>query len=393
MGLTNDILVTIGGDFCPVGRPQSGLLEGSLSEQDIVGSLRDLFAGSDFGIVNLECSLSQQDNPISKSGPLVRADQRMIRLLTHLGVKGTTLANNHIRDYDSKGVLDTLDVCLANGIRTVGAGAAMAQARRPLVMTLKGRRVAFVNVAEQEFGSATSTRAGANPLDLIQLLRDLRLVKTQADHVILIVHGGLEMVHVPSPESVRLLRFLADQGVTAVIRHHSHVTQGYEVWQGVPIFYGLGNMLFDLDTRMPEGWYNGLLVTLRLSAQGVCSFDLHPILQCDGSPSVQLLQGDAKAEALRRIEGISALLADSEALSSAWAEAIRPMRDYYLGLLGVPFWVLRRALVRLNLMRHFHPSLPVAMCWENLLRCETHREVLLDLLKKEPSPAARTEAR
>jgi len=383
MDLMDNITITLGGDFCPSGLPQSGLLTGGLTEADVAGSLHPLFKTTDFGIVNLECPLGERGSPIAKSGSHERASPRMIGLLKYLGVKGVALANNHVRDFGTEGVLDVLALCSASGIQTVGAGATLGAARQPLIVPIKGRTVAFINVAEQEFGNATTTRAGANPLDLIDLLQDLRQTKERADHVILIVHGGLELVHVPSPQSVRLLRFLAEQGVSAVVRHHSHVTQGYEIWKGVPIFYGLGNLLFDLDSRMPDGWYQGVLVTLHLSPEGSCGFELHPIRQCDGTPSVQMLEGDAKAEALRRIEVSSTLLASEEALSKAWATALKPMREYYLGLLGVPFWTVRRLLIRFGLLKYFHPSIPVAMCWENLLRCDTHREVLLDILKEE----------
>ncbi len=379
----DSINILLGGDFCPAGRIDADLSKGTLKPCQVLGSMLPLVNVCDVSVVNLECPLTENSQPIAKPCSVIRAHPDTIGLLKDNGIGIVALANNHIRDYDSKGVLDTLNVCSANGIQTVGAGATLAAARQPLIIPIKGRKVAFVNVAEQEFGNATANRPGANPLDLIDLLQDLRQTKERVDHVILIVHGGLEMVTVPSPQSVRLLRFLSEQGVSAVIRHHAHVVQGYEVWKGVPIFYGLGNLLFDLASRMPDGWYQGLLVTLHLSPQGSCGFELHPIRQCDGSPSVQVLEGDAKAEALLRIAVPSALLASEEELSKAWAVALKPMREHYLGLLGVPIWPLRRILMRFGLLKYFHPSLPVTMCWKNLLRCDTHREVLLDLLKQE----------
>lgn len=379
----DSINILLGGDFCPAGRIDTDTRRGTLLPSQVFESLRPLVDACDLSLVNLECPLTEVAIPIDKPCSVIRAHPDTIGLLKNIGIGVVALANNHIRDYDSKGVLDTLDACSASGIKTVGAGATLEAARQPLVIPIRGRKVVFVNVAEQEFANATATRAGANPLDLIELLHDLRQAKEWADHVILIVHGGLEMVTVPSPQSVRLLRFLSEQGVSAVLRHHAHVVQGYEVWKGVPIFYGLGNLLFDLASRMPDGWYRGLLVTLHLSPQGFCGFELHPIRQCDGSPLVQVLEGDAKAEALRRIAVSSALLASEEELSKAWAAALKPIREHYLGLLGVPIWPLRRILMRFGLLKYFHPSIPVTMCWENLLRCDTHREVLLDLLKQE----------
>jgi poly-gamma-glutamate synthesis protein (capsule biosynthesis protein) len=372
-----------GGDFCPIGRPQTLICTGDAQAEAVLRSFQELLHTSDFSMVNLECPLCEEGVPIQKAGPHKRAHPHTLSLLTQLGVTGVTLANNHIRDYGTEGVSATLRLCASKGLDTVGAGMTLEFARQPLYISRKGQRIAFVNVAEQEFANATSTRAGANPLDLVDVLNDLKVALKQADHVILIVHGGLEMCHVPSPQSVRLLRFFAEQGVTAVIRHHAHVVQGYEVWKGVPIFYGLGNLLFDLDTPMHADWYKGVLVTLTLGTNRHCGFELHPFGRCGDGPSVELDSGDARTEALKRIAEYSAVLADSGTLEQAWLKAIRPLRENYLGLLGIPFVGLRRIILRLGLIRFFRPSSSVVSYWENLLRCETHREVLLDLLKEE----------
>jgi hypothetical protein len=379
----SNISVVIGGDFCPVGRPQAGLINGSITVDAIVDSVRALFTESDIGIVNLECPLSEQGTPIAKSGPHVRAHSSMIRLLTHLGITMVTLANNHIRDLGDIGVTDTLKICAANNIRTVGAGTTLEEARQPLYVLAKGRRVAFVNAAEKEFGSATPERAGANPLNIIDLLRDLQLARLQADHVMVIIHGGLELTHCPSPESVKLLRFIAEQNVTAVIRHHSHFVQGYESWKGVPIFYGLGNMLFDLETRMDAGWYQGLLVKLNISSKNKCTVELQPISQCNVSPSLKLLESEAREKALLSIDEYSALLADENALSKAWAETLKPLREDYFSKLIIPSYTLWRIIRRLGLMRFIHPGAWSARHWENFLQCTTHREALIDLLSHE----------
>lgn len=380
MVFNDKIILTIGGDYFPLGRPQIGFLNGKLSSEFILGSLKALFSLSDFNMVNLECPLSKCGTPISKSGQNYRGNPEMIRLLTYLGVSGVTMANNHIRDFGDFGIEDTLDLCLINHIKTVGAGITLEKARSPLYLSIKGRRVAFVNVAEQEFSNAMPTRAGANPLDLISLLTDLQKARKKADHIILIIHGGLELTHIPSPQSVRLLRFLAEQDVTAVIRHHSHFVQGYEVWKGVPIFYGLGNMLFDLETPMPEGWYEGLIVKLFISSENKCFFELHPIRQCKETPSVTLLESEEKVLAIKRIKEYSDMLADEAFHQRAWEEVLKTMTNDYFSKVIIPSYTLRRIVGRLGLMKYVKPGELYALFLENILRCETHREALLDIL-------------
>jgi poly-gamma-glutamate synthesis protein (capsule biosynthesis protein) len=59
------------------------------------------------------------------------------------------------------------------------------------------------------------------------------------------IHWGKEYDSVHSKEQEVLAHFLIDNGVDAVIGHHPHVVQDIEVYKGKPIFYSLGNFIFD----------------------------------------------------------------------------------------------------------------------------------------------------
>ena len=375
------ITVTIGGDFAPLGRPEAMLLSGHSTVDQLVGAVRPLFAQSDIGVVNLECPLIEGGTPISKEGPAIHAHPETTELLAGVGVHVATLANNHIRDFGDAGVVKTISLCVGKGIRTVGAGLNLESARQPLYMGIRGRTVAFVNVAEQEYANATPSRAGANPLDLIDLLRDLHDARSRADHVILIVHSGLECVHCPSPESIKLLRFLAEQGVTAVIRHHAHYVQGYEIWKGVPIFYSLGNLLFEEPSRSFPDWFWGLVVTLTIARDNTCAVQLHPVSHCEDAPAIMLLEGQSKGKALRDIAAYSGFISDEKLLAREWNAALLSRREDYHARLVMPSFFLLRICRRLGLKRFLHPSKWSSLLWLNYLRCATHREALIDILR------------
>lgn len=383
--MTDDdaITVVIGGDFCPTGRPERAYLGGLLTADAIVGTLRPLFTGSDIGIANLECPLTQRGTPIAKAGPHVRAHPDMIRVFAHMGVTCATLANNHILDYGGAGVLDTIDSCAKNGIQTVGAGATSGIARQALYLTAKGRRVALINAAEEESCRSGDDCASINPLDLINLLCDIQQAKKRADHVLLILHGGMEMTHCPSPESVRLLRFLAEQGVCAVVRHHAHFVQGYEEWRGVPILYGLGNILFDQGMGLGAGWCEGAIARLRIAPDNQCRVELHPIRQCDAMASATPLDGATRQRALDAIESYNALLADPLALANAWSQVLERMRADYYGRLLLPTRWGYRIAARLGVVRFLRPTRRAVALWANLLRCPAHREALVSVLDRE----------
>lgn len=376
------INILLAGDFYPVYKTQDEVLAGLLGVSEVVGALRPLFNECDFGLVNLECPLTNRGKPIAKIGSNLRADPKIIRLLTYLGVKGVTLANNHIRDYGTKGVLDTLEICEANGLRTVGAGATLESARQPLIITVKGRKIGFLNVAEREFNSATKTSAGSNPFDLVDLLTSINAIRDQVDLLVVIVHGGLEQIHIPSPETVKTFRFIAEQGVSAIIRHHSHYIQSYEVWQGVPIFYGLGNLLSDSIYDSAD-WNTGLMVKLEIPRQGAPISTLYPVCQQkrNGCSLVVLPDEKKRGEILSEIEGYNQCLMNTELHLQQWREVLAEREDFYIELMLHSNWGLR-LLRRLKLLPHIRPSLQNRNILLNLFRCDTHREVCIDLLNK-----------
>jgi len=376
--MNKKIRLNIGGDLCPNKSTKKFISIEFLSKIST-----NIFNHSDLSIVNLECPLTTQENCILKTGPCLKAHPNSIKLLTSMGIQLVTLANNHIRDYGDAGVCDTLELCSAHGIDTVGAGESLDKARKTYYRKIKGRCLAIINVAENEFANARREKGGANPFDIISLIEDIRESKKNADHVLLIMHGGLEHVHYPSPQSVRLLRFLADQGLTAIIRHHPHTVQGYEVWKGTPIFYSLGNFLFFPRKNPRLHGSDGIVVSLIIYPKDDCTFQIHPLEKIKNEPAMQMLEGDIKTAYLERLEHYSSALHDPVKLQNEWHKILKEKKQDYLGLLSTPSYFLFRVARKLNFLSHISPTKRTKIFYENYLRCEAHREALLDILEIE----------
>ncbi len=75
-------------------------------------------------------------------------------------------------------------------------------------------------------------------------------------------HWGWEGDKIASSNQVQLARFMIDSGADAVVGGHPHVTQNIESYRGKPIFYSLGNFVFDgfdtVDTM--TGWALEMLI-------------------------------------------------------------------------------------------------------------------------------------
>jgi len=163
---SDEISIVFTGDFCPVGRIEKLCLDNAFEK--IYGNALPILRDKDLSITNLECPLTKNLTPIKKTGPNLISNPKCVEGIKFGGFDVVSLANNHILDQDEKGLRDTLQICEESGLKTVGAGENLAEAVRPLFVTVKNKKIAILNFAEHEFSIATTNTAGAAPLNPIK---------------------------------------------------------------------------------------------------------------------------------------------------------------------------------------------------------------------------------
>ncbi len=346
----------------------------------------DLFTKSDFNILNLESPLTTADNnyKIEKTGPNLKASPETIGTLNVLKTNLVTLANNHIYDYGSRGLSDTLGLCQNHNIYTVGAGLTLDEAKKIFHKVLGTFSIAVVNIAENEWCNANEKRGGANPMNFVANMRSIAEAKKLADVIILIIHGGHELYNFPSPRMVENYRFFAEQGVSIIISHHSHFISGYEIYKNVPIFYGLGNFLFDSDLNS-SGWSEGLLLNLQITddTKKDITWKLIPFKQCRGNKKVDLLEGSEKADIEKKIEYINSIINDKEKLKEKFDHLVNHKKKEVLSMLSTSYFFkykyLRSAIKKLGLESFFLRREQLKSIL-NHARCEAHRDITFEIL-------------
>jgi len=359
------------------------------ASNELFGDFSSIIKNSDFSITNLESPVTDDSTgAIIKAGPILKSSKKSLNVLKSVGFDLVTLANNHILDYGKQGLVSTLDKCQEIGLNSVGAGVSIEIAKKPFVVDLQGKSIAIINVAENEFSTIGATPYGANPLDFIENSYDIKEYKNNCDFVIVIVHGGREHYELPSPNFKKTLRFFADCGADAVLAHHTHCVSGYEIYKDTPIFYGLGNFHFKSlsDKKNTSLWNTGLAVKLILLKSGAINFELYPYRQCRGvKNSIEMLSGMEKDAFLEELDVKNKIIKDEIQLNNHWRVYISNQKKAYITLLFVKNkWIrkfINRKIIPLNyLMNKKHETHVI-----NLIRCETHREILLDslLLKQE----------
>lgn len=341
-----------------------------------------LFEQSDYNIVNLEAPVTDLKRKALKYGPNLKANREStLNVLKSLRVDAVTLANNHMLDYGEQGVADTLQFFREKNIATVGVGMNISEASKTLYINTKEGKIAIINFAENEYSAATAKKAGFNPINVIDNAYQIQEARQLADFVIIIIHGGHEYYNLPSPRMQKQYRFYAEQGADLVVAHHSHCISGNEVHKGVPIYYSLGNFLFTMNSAQAN-WYNGLILEVVIEYKKLTT-KLHIVNQTKENFRLSLSEDSSIFD---RISEFNQIIADVDLVQSSWCEYVEKQTKIYLNywspLSMIRNRYLRTVLRRLNINLTSNEGLALYL---NLMRCEAHRDLSMEVIEKELS--------
>ena len=291
------------------------------------------------------------------------------------------MANNHILDQGEICCIHTKEYIEAAGLQTVGVGNNLQDASQILYTEKQGEVLAIINCCEHEFSVATEETAGANPLNPVRQFYQIQEARTKADYVLVIVHGGHEHFQLPSPRMQETYRFFIDAGADGVVNHHQHCYSGYEFYNGKPIFYGLGNFLFDWNSTKRTSWNEGFMLELDTKSSGKESYKLYPYVQCLEEPSIRLLGKEETAEFYKRIEELNEVIPEPSKLRAA-------VNDYYsqsskgvLSMLEPYSGKVLGKLFALGLLPRFVKGKKLTQI-TNYVACESHRDRLIYALEE-----------
>jgi poly-gamma-glutamate synthesis protein (capsule biosynthesis protein) len=215
----------------------------ALVDPELVAVARE----ADLFVLNLECCISERGERWPEPGKpfFFRAPPRATELLAHLGVDCVTLANNHALDFGATALLDTFAYLAEAGIRWVGAGANLDEARAPVVLEARGLRLAVVAATDHPAAYAAGPeRPGVAFADLRGGVPDWLVDAVAAPAgaaVLATVHWGPNMVAEPVPHVRAAADALRDAGAALVAGHSAHVFHG----AGNRVLYDLGDFLDD----------------------------------------------------------------------------------------------------------------------------------------------------
>lgn len=238
---------------------------------------REVLGQAEVVFGQLETSFAAKGERLPQARHAVLARPDGAAALGRAGFKVVSMAGNHCMDWGTGALLETRANLEAAGVKVVGAGATIAQAREPALFTLSdGSTIAFLAYSSilPHASWADERRAGCAPMrahtvyeqiehdqpgtparvhtypnreDLAAMQADIRAAKQQADLVFVSQHWGIHFVRaVIADYEHDVARAAIEAGADAVIGGHPHIIKGCQVIHGKPVFHCLCNFATDL---------------------------------------------------------------------------------------------------------------------------------------------------
>ena len=267
------VSVVFAGDIMLEGGPDRTIRRG----QDPFAGVAHLFKGADVRLGNLECVVATVGSVEPEKPNVFRVHPRGLKYVQrHLDAVG--LANNHSGDYGPKAFAQMLGLLKKSGLGYYGGGLNLKEAHTPLILERQGLRIALLGYDEFQPRNfeADHDRPGVAWSEDEQVVRDITDARRvwKADVVITVMHWGWEEP-MANERQRKLARLMIDAGADAVIGGHPHQLQDTEQYKGKPIFYSLGNFVFE---GFPDKVNNvAWVVRLSIDRQGVREWKAHTV--------------------------------------------------------------------------------------------------------------------
>ena len=212
-----------------------------------------VFQSAQVVVGNLECPATKIQAPVFKRY-IFRAEPEWLDTLRQHGITHLNLANNHSIDQGREGLMDTRQNILAAGMVPIGAGANMSEASEPVLLAEQPRKVWLVpslRLALENYAYLPD-KPCVSQESMDSLLSRVHRLRQQDSTAVIIVslHWGAEHKLEPVPRQRHDAHMLIKAGADLLVCHHTHTLQTIEDYNGHPIYYSVGNFIFDQSSPL-----------------------------------------------------------------------------------------------------------------------------------------------
>lgn len=214
-------------------------------------ALLDEMQNADITVINNEFPFSTRGEQAPDKQFTFRVNPDYVRVLTDMGVDLAGIANNHVLDFGPDALRDTFDTLTNAGIDYMGAGDDMERASALITKEINGKTFGFL-AASRVIPVVSWDIRNASPgvfttYDPALLVAAIEAARTQCDFLSVFVHWGIERDEYPQDYQVTMAKQYIDAGADLVVGAHPHVLQGIAFYKDKPVFYSLGNFIFNRE--------------------------------------------------------------------------------------------------------------------------------------------------
>lgn len=363
-----EIRLFFAGDFCSTP---------STSKITVSDELKGIIQSCDLKVVNFEVPLKPEVKLSKQRRKRFFQHDDAPSFLCNLGFNLFSQANNHSFDWGDEGYKKTK---AAFGEAAFGAGT-YEEAYKIKVVEVQGKKIGFLALSfaayKGVFDDVTCHEGlGCAYINDLRVNHDIMAAKKKVDYLFVLPHDGIEYIDIPTPETITRYRDFIDYGADGVIATHPHCPQGWEEYKCKPIFYSLGNFLFNSmggydyrATNRPH-WYEGLCVLMKID-NGQLSWETINTRNVDNIG----IEIDYAEDRDKHNEQICRYLINAEEYYRYYQRANKE-----LGL-SKEIKVIEKSIIKYWLDRIFGKDYTVDNELKNLLKQDQRRNLLLHALK------------
>ena len=227
--------------------------------------IKPYIKGADLPLCHVETPMT----PAPPTGyPTFNTPPALATAIAQTGWRACSTAATHTLDQGQTGVDDTIRALDHAGVQHTGSFSSAAAQAAPLIMTVKGARVAFLAYTELTNGIPSPHPWSVNRASAAQILSDAHRARTDgAQAVIVNLHWGDENVTAPSSFQLALAGQLTrSPDITAIVGQHVHVVQPIRTLNGKLVVFGEGNLISnETSACCPAASQDGMIVLLTIS--------------------------------------------------------------------------------------------------------------------------------
>lgn len=255
---------------------------------------RKIIQESDLALVMLENPVAYDPQPC-QGCMLFVGDEKNVAGLKKVGFDAVGIGN-HFGDGGQKALSRTIEIFARNDLPLVGVSDdGIDEASEPVYLKWGQNQIAFFSAEDVAryywagIGSGGTNRYSLDSgIDLDKIQKDMQSAKKQSDLVVVMISWGVEYTNKSNEHQQALAHSLIDAGADIIIGSHPHWVQEIEFYKNKPIFYSLGNFVFDQTNDGADAHWSrrngetrqGVSIELFYDDLDLVAFDILPHKMC-----------------------------------------------------------------------------------------------------------------